>query len=79
VLEVQDMQAETTAYHYPAQPYRYAVEANQGWFTEHKLTAGSTVNLPGALAPLRLPTGTPLAIPPPPPPPPPLPPASATP
>jgi uncharacterized membrane protein (UPF0127 family) len=78
VLQEEDMQANTTTYHYASQPYRYAVEANQGWFARHNLPAGSTVNLPGALAPLRLPTGTPLAIPPPPPPPP-FPPPTATP
>ncbi len=69
VLQEDDMQANTTTYHYPSQPYRYAVEANQGWFAKHHLPVGSTVDLPAALAPLHLPTGTPLAIPPPPPPP----------
>jgi uncharacterized membrane protein (UPF0127 family) len=69
IQEIQDMQPETQTLHQPARPYRYAVEANEGWYERHDLPPGSTVNLPGALAPLHLPTGTPLAIPQPPPPP----------
>lgn len=49
VQEMQDMQPESTDLHTPQLPYRYAVEANQGWFARHRITAGSAVNLSAAL------------------------------
>jgi uncharacterized membrane protein (UPF0127 family) len=53
VQEAQDMQAETETIHPPATPYRFAIEANQGWYARHNLGAGATVDLPGALISLR--------------------------
>jgi len=50
VQEIQDMQPETTNTHLPQRPYRYAVEANQGWYARHGVAAGSTVDLSAALA-----------------------------
>ena len=47
--EIQDMQPETTDVHIPAQPYLYAIEANQGWFSENGIQPGSYVNLSAAL------------------------------
>jgi uncharacterized membrane protein (UPF0127 family) len=49
VLEEQDMQAETTTLHAPHQPYRFALEVNQGWFERNGIVVGSTVDLPAAL------------------------------
>jgi len=49
VHEIQDMQPESLDVHMAAQPYRYAVEANQGWFARHGVTAGSTVDLSATL------------------------------
>lgn len=49
VHEIQDMAPETTTIHLPSQPYLYAVEANEGWFSDHGISAGSTVNLAPAL------------------------------
>src|SRR5487761_592432 len=43
VQEIQDMQAETTDLHTPKQPYRYAVEANFGWYSRHSVIVGSSV------------------------------------
>jgi len=52
VLDVQEMTAgDTTTYHRPGVPYRYALEANQGWFASHGVAAG-------ALAAFTLPAGT---------------------
>ncbi|MGI8554602.1 MAG: DUF192 domain-containing protein [Dehalococcoidia bacterium] len=45
VRESQDMQPETLDLHTPAQPYLYAVEANQGWFDRHGILLGSHVDL----------------------------------
>lgn len=49
VQEIQDMQPETVDIHLPAQPYLYAIEANQGWFTRNAIAAGSRVDLAPAL------------------------------
>jgi uncharacterized membrane protein (UPF0127 family) len=46
VLETQDMEPLSTALHRPAQPYRYALEVNQGWFERHRLGAGDRVEIP---------------------------------
>jgi uncharacterized protein len=58
VHEIQDMQAETTDLHMPAQPFLYAVEANQGWFAENGITAGALVDLSPALATITPPSGS---------------------
>jgi uncharacterized membrane protein (UPF0127 family) len=44
VINIADMAAETTTFHEPTSPCRYALETNQGWFTSHGVTAGSTVS-----------------------------------
>jgi uncharacterized membrane protein (UPF0127 family) len=46
ILEVQDMEPETTDLHRPDQTYRYALEVNQGWFAERGLGPGDSVQLP---------------------------------
>jgi uncharacterized membrane protein (UPF0127 family) len=43
------MQPETTTYHTPHQPYRYAVEANLGWYSRHGIGPGATVDLSAVL------------------------------
>jgi uncharacterized protein len=53
VLGEADMQPETDTLHSPPSPYRYAIEANLGWYAKHKITSGSTVDLPAALISLR--------------------------
>lgn len=43
VVNTDDMAPETLTPHYPARPYRYALEVNQGWFASHGVTAGTVV------------------------------------
>jgi uncharacterized membrane protein (UPF0127 family) len=43
VINIDEMAAETTTYHEPTSACRYALEANQGWFTAHGVTAGTIV------------------------------------
>jgi uncharacterized membrane protein (UPF0127 family) len=43
VISIDEMAAETTTYHEPTSACRYALEANQGWFTSHGVAAGTTV------------------------------------
>lgn len=49
VLQIVDMQPNTLDVHTSQQPYRYAVEANQGWYARHGVTPGSTVDLSSVL------------------------------
>ena len=41
VVNVADMQPQTTESHCSAQPVRYALEMNQGWFARRGVTSGS--------------------------------------
>jgi uncharacterized membrane protein (UPF0127 family) len=45
IQEMQDMQPQTTDLHTPAQPYQYALEANQGFFVRNGIRVGDRVNL----------------------------------
>lgn len=47
ILNVEDMQPLDQNTTRPAGPYRYALEANQGFFRAHEITAGDKVTLPG--------------------------------
>lgn len=44
IVEIEDMDPPTTG-HASAEPYRYAIEVNQGWFAEHGIEAGDQVNV----------------------------------
>ena len=44
VINIADMAPETTTFHEPASPCRYALETNQGWFASHGVAAGATVS-----------------------------------
>ena len=45
ILDIQDMQQMTEDLHRPAQPYRYALEVNQGFFKNSGVKAGDRVEL----------------------------------
>lgn len=52
VIDIQDMEPQTEELHRPPEPYRYAVEANQGWFGDNDVRVDDVVQLPvGAGAP----------------------------
>jgi len=46
ILEIQDMEALSEDLHRPAEPYRYALEVNQGWFERRGLGLGDRVEIP---------------------------------
>jgi len=46
ILEIQDMQPQTTDFHKPAERYRSALEVNQGYFTRNGIKAGDRAELP---------------------------------
>ncbi len=43
ILEVQDMAPQTEDLHQPKQPYRYALEVNQGFFRKNGVSAGDKI------------------------------------
>lgn len=46
VIDVQDMEPLSEEVHNSPEPYRYAVEANQGWFDDNDVEPGDVVQLP---------------------------------
>jgi hypothetical protein len=46
ILHIEDMEPLDETLHVSPKPYRYAVEANQGWFEEHGIEVGDGVTLP---------------------------------
>ena len=42
IVDIQDMQPQTLDAHEPAAPYVFAVEANQGWFSQHGVKRGDS-------------------------------------
>ncbi len=49
ILDMQDMEPFSLELHRPSEPYRYALEVNQGWFEEHGLAPGDGVEVPEAV------------------------------
>jgi len=45
ILEIQDMQPQTTDFHTPAQRYRSALEVNQGYFARNGVKPGDRAEL----------------------------------
>jgi uncharacterized membrane protein (UPF0127 family) len=45
ILDLQDMAASSTDLHFPAAPYRYALEVNRGYFARHGLNVGDRAEL----------------------------------
>ena len=48
IVDILDMEPLTTTIHTPSAPYRWALEVNQGWFTENGVTIGDAVRLTGS-------------------------------
>lgn len=46
IMEIQQMEPETTDSHKPEEPYRYALEVNQGFFRENQIVVGNEISLP---------------------------------
>lgn len=46
IVDIQDMRPLDETVHYSPRPYRWAVEANQGWFSEHGVVIGDRVSVP---------------------------------
>lgn len=50
ILDIQEMEPLSTEMHHPPQPYRYALEVNQGWFRGNGFEVGDRVEIPEAVA-----------------------------
>ena len=50
ILDVQDMEALSEELHRPPEPYRYALEVNQGWFQEHGFEIGDQAEIPDSVS-----------------------------
>ncbi len=50
ILDVQEMEPLSTELHQPPQPYRFALEVNQGWFGRHGFATGDRVEVPEAVS-----------------------------
>lgn len=48
IVDIQDMEPQSLDQHSPPEPYQYAIEANQGYFREHGIAVGDTIELAGA-------------------------------
>lgn len=60
VVEIEDMEPQTEDLHSGPEPYRYTVEANQGWFARKGISDGSEVRIAlTTLTETPLPTPTP--------------------
>jgi uncharacterized membrane protein (UPF0127 family) len=45
IVDLQDMEPDSTELHVPAAPYRYALEVNRGYFARHGLKVGDRARL----------------------------------
>lgn len=50
IIAIQDMEPQSLEQHSPEAAYRYAIEVNQGYFSEHGVSVGDRVELGGGLA-----------------------------
>ena len=57
IVEIEDMAPQTEDLHSGPEPYRYTVEANQGWYERNGIGAGSRARIP-ALTPEVPPTAS---------------------
>lgn len=49
ILKLEDMQPRTENIHQSPAPYRYAIEANQGWYAAHGIQTGDKATIPASL------------------------------
>ena len=46
IVEIEDMEPQTEDLHSGPEPYRYTIEANQGWYERNGISAGSRALIP---------------------------------
>jgi hypothetical protein len=45
IVHIEDMEPQTETNHHSTEPYRYAIEANQGWFAAHGVVEGGPADI----------------------------------
>jgi uncharacterized membrane protein (UPF0127 family) len=50
IVHIEDMQPQTETNHYSTEPYRYAIEANVGWFAADGISAGNKAEIPSGIS-----------------------------
>src|SRR4029077_10736312 len=50
IVHIEDMQPQTETNHYSTEPYRYAIEANVGWFAAQGISAGNKADIPSGVS-----------------------------
>lgn len=45
IVHIEDMQPQTETNRYSTEPYRYAIEANVGWFAAHGVVEGGPADI----------------------------------
>jgi uncharacterized membrane protein (UPF0127 family) len=48
IVHMEDMRPQTETNHYSTGPYRYAIEANVGWFAAQGISAGDKAEIPSS-------------------------------
>ncbi len=49
IVHFEDMEPQTETRHHSSEPYRYAIEANLGWFAAHGVAVGGNVTVPAGI------------------------------
>lgn len=49
IIDIQDMEPLDETLHNPPGPYKYALEANQGWYDDNGIEVGDSIKVPGVL------------------------------
>jgi uncharacterized membrane protein (UPF0127 family) len=50
IVHIEDMQPQTETNHYSTEPYRYAIEANVGWFSAQGVSAEDKAEIPSGIS-----------------------------
>jgi uncharacterized membrane protein (UPF0127 family) len=50
IVHIEDMRPQTETNHYSTEPYRYAIEANVGWFAAQGISAGDKAEIPSGIS-----------------------------
>jgi uncharacterized protein len=50
IVHIEDMEPQTQTNHYSTEPYRYTIEANQGWFAAQGISVGDKAMVPPSIS-----------------------------
>ncbi len=50
IVHIEDMEPRTETNHHSTEPYRYAIEANVGWFAARGISVGDKAVIPSSIS-----------------------------